>query len=87
MRLGIGEPEDPRAAVARPVGVADREPLHEHDLGAGAGQPPRRGRAHDPRADDGDVHVGHPRSLGMVGAMATATDPGALRANSPRACR
>ncbi len=57
LRLGIREPDDPRAAVARAARVVRLELLVDDDVGAAARELPRGRRAHDPRADDRDFHA------------------------------
>ena len=55
--LGIREPEDPRAAVARAVVVADAELLVDGDFDTPPLQCPARRQAHDAATDDGDPHA------------------------------
>jgi len=52
----VGEPEDPRATVARAAIVTERELLVDDGLVAAAPERPGRGQAHYPRADDCDLH-------------------------------
>ncbi len=63
--VGIGEPEDPRAPVARASGVADPKLLHEGDGPAGPGELARRREPHHAGADDDDLDVqaAHPTTL------------------------
>ena len=63
--VGIGEPEDPGAPVARASVVADPKLLHEGDGPAGPRERPRRGEPHHAGSDDDDLDVrpAHPTTL------------------------
>src|SRR5207302_11509621 len=60
VRLGIGEPEDPRAAVARAAPVVELELLEDAHVVAVARKRPRSGGPRDSRSDDGDAHGAYP---------------------------
>src|SRR5438445_20125 len=92
--LWVREANDPRAAVARPVEVADPELLVHHDLLASAGEGARGRETHHPRPDDGDLHgrsrgVSRPRaptrfrSTPMCSTSSSTTSPGSSQRSSP----
>ena len=56
--LGIGEPDDSRAAVTRAVAVSDFELLADHDVVSRLSEGPCRCEAHHSGADDCDLGVG-----------------------------
>jgi hypothetical protein len=55
--LGICEPHDPRAAMARAARVTDAELLENNDVVPVPRERARGRTAHDPRADDRNVHL------------------------------
>ena len=54
--LGVGQPEDPRPAVARAASVAEVEPLEHANPPAPSRERPGGGETVDPGADDDDGH-------------------------------
>ena len=54
-RLGIGETDDPRSAVARAAIVSDRELLADDDVATRLGERPCRREPHHAGADDDDL--------------------------------
>ena len=64
--VGVGEPEDPRAAVRAAELVAGLEPFEKHHRPAFPRQPPSGRRPHCPAADHNDVTVHQRHSSSMA---------------------
>ncbi len=64
VRIGIGEAEDPRGAVARATAVTHVELFEEDDTTTCLGQRPGRRNPHDSCPDDDYLSVDRPRGAG-----------------------
>ena len=85
--LCVGEPEDPRAAVARPVRVPDLELLVDDRFVPAAFQRPSGREPHHAPADDRDLHARivpiRLRRTPMPSTSSSTTSPGCSQRSSP----
>src|SRR5205823_3611383 len=81
--LRVGEPEDPRAPVARAPIVADPELLVDRHLMAAALQRPARGKTHHPSADHRDSHAIRFLRMPIPSTSSSTSSPGRSQRSSP----